>query len=176
MPTRRLIALVLAAVALAAVFFTRQSASDGNEATVNEAVVLAMMEAINARDLDALDTLVAPDLKRHSAATPDVNVRSLDDFKAFLESDFVMVPDSRMTVNRIFAADDMVAVHATYAGTQEGPMGPFPPSGKRMEAPFIGMLRLENGKIAEMWVEWDNLNALFQLGHFPPPGAAPPAQ
>lgn len=32
----------------------------------------------------------------------------------------------------------------------------------------MGILRIEEGKIAEIWVEWDNLNALTQLGHFPP--------
>ncbi len=32
-----------------------------------------------------------------------------------------------------------------------------------------GIFRLEDGKIAEMWVTWDNLSALMQLGHFPPP-------
>jgi predicted ester cyclase len=52
-------------------------------------------------------------------------------------------------------------------------MGPFPPSGRDLEIPFIGLLRIEDGKIAEIWVEWDNLNALAQLGHFPPPAMVP---
>ena len=134
----------------------------------NEEVVLAMVEAINGRDLGALDGLIAADLRRHSAATPEVEVRSLDDFKTFLQADFASFPDSRVTVNRIMSEDDMVALHATYAATQEGPMGPFPATGKRMEVPFIGMLRIADGKIAEMWVEWDNLAGLTQLGHFPP--------
>ena len=49
-------------------------------------------------------------------------------------------------------------------------MGPFPPTGKRVEGPFLSFLRIEDGKIAEMWVEWDNLSMLTQLGHLPPPG------
>jgi len=61
-------------------------------------------------------------------------------------------------------------VHAIYSGTQQGPMGPFPPTGKRVEGPFLSFLRIEDGKIAEMWVEWDNLSMLTQLGHLPPPG------
>jgi hypothetical protein len=35
--------------------------------------------------------------------------------------------------------------------------------------PFIGILRIEDGKVAEIWVEWDNLYALAQLGHLEPP-------
>jgi predicted ester cyclase len=50
-------------------------------------------------------------------------------------------------------------------------MGPFPTSGKRMEVDFGAVLRVENGKVAEMWVTWDNMAALAQLGHLPtPPG------
>ena len=51
-------------------------------------------------------------------------------------------------------------------------MGPFPPSGYAIDLKFIRILRVEDGKIAEIWVEWDNLAVLTQLGHFPPPGAA----
>jgi hypothetical protein len=39
-----------------------------------------------------------------------------------------------------------------------------------VESKFIGIFRLEEGKIAELWVEWDNLATLTQLGHFPPHG------
>ena len=140
----------------------------------SEAVVLQMIDAVNARDFDALDGLIAADVHRYSGATPDVAVRSLAEFKAFLHQDLVGVPDAVQEVNHIFSNGQMVAVHVTYKGTQSGPMGPFPPSNRRLELPFIGILRVEGGKISEIWVEWDNLNALSQLGHFPPaqPGGA----
>jgi len=127
-------------------------------------------EAINDRNLDALDAFVSPTLVRHSAATPGLNVTSLDEFRAFLETDIAAIPDSVQTIDIIFGSGDFVAVRARYAGTQTGPMGPFPPSGKKMELPYIGILRFEDGLIVEIWVEWDNLSALTQLGHFPPPG------
>ena len=135
----------------------------------NVAVVEAMTEAINDRNLDALDAFVSPNLVRHSAATPGLNVTSLDEFRAFLETDFATIPDSVQTIDIIFGSSDFVAVRARYIGTQTGPMGQFPPSGKKMELPYIGILRFEDGLIAEIWVEWDNLSALTQLGHFPPP-------
>jgi steroid delta-isomerase-like uncharacterized protein len=140
----------------------------------SEAVVLQMIDAVNARDFDALDNLIAADVHRYSGATPDVAVRSLADFKAFLHQDLAGVPDAVQEVNQIFSNGPMVAVHVTYKGTQSGPMGPFPPSDRQLELPFIGILRVEDGKISEIWVEWDNLNALSQLGHFPPaqPGEA----
>jgi predicted ester cyclase len=50
-------------------------------------------------------------------------------------------------------------------GTQLGPMGPFPPSGKKVQFDFGAILRVENGKLAELWVTWDNMTVLAQLGY-----------
>ena len=129
--------------------------------------VTRMIEAVNGRDFDALDELIAADVVRHCAATPDVEVRSLEDFKAFLHRDLAAVPDAMQEVDFMFSSGPFVAARAIYRGTQDGPMGPFPPSGRTLEIPFLGILRIEDGKIAEIWVEWDNLNALMQLGHVP---------
>lgn len=157
-------------VVIAAILLSTVSISAlAGDAPSSKDIVLSMIKAVNERDFDSLDLYVAENVQRHSAATPGVVVESLADFKEFLHQDLSAVPDAVQTVNLIFEADDMVAVHATYAGTQTGQMGPFPPSGKRLEIQFIGLLRIENGKIAELWVEWDNLGALMHLGHLPPP-------
>ena len=129
----------------------------------------SMVEAINDRNLDRLDHLMSPNVVRHSAATAGVVVTNLAEFKAFLESDFSAVPDSVMNIDIIFGNQDFVAMRATYSGTQSGPMGPFPATGKRFELPFVGILKIDEGKISEMWVEWDNVFALTQLGHLDAP-------
>lgn len=163
-PRTLLTSLVLAA-ALAAPAIA-QSSEEANKATFR-----AMTDAVNARDLDALDGLIAEDLVRHSQSTAGIEVRSLEDFKAFLRSDFAVVPDSKIECPMVIAEGDLVATWCTYQGTQEGQMGPFPPSGERLNLDFAGFLRFEGGKIAEMWVVWDNLTALTQLGHMPAPDA-----
>ena len=68
----------------------------------------------------------------------------------------------------LVAEKDKVAAYATYSGTQTGPFGDLPPKDKFMESKFMTIFRIENGQIAEIWVEWDNLAMLTQLGHFPP--------
>ncbi len=135
----------------------------------NVRIAESMVEAINDRDLDRLDELVSPDVVRHSAATAGIVVTNLTEFKAFLESDFASVPDSVMKIDVIFGNANYVAMRAMYSGTQSGQMGPFPPTGKRFELPFIGILRIDDGKISEIWVEWDNVFGLSQLGHLAPP-------
>jgi len=128
-------------------------------------VARLMVEAINDRDLDRLNNLVAENVIRHSAATAGVTITNLEAFKAFLRTDFAAVPDSEISIDVAFGNDEYVAMRATYSGTQTGAMGPFPPSGNEVELPFIGILRIADGKILEMWVEWDNVYMLTQLGH-----------
>jgi predicted ester cyclase len=135
----------------------------------NKEIAMQMINAINDRNYDMLDEVIAPDIVRHCQATPNVNIHSLDEFKDFLKVDVKTFPDSYITTEMLIAEGDMVAGYFTYSGTQKGAMGPFPPTGIKADLKYLGILRIEDGKIAEMWVEWDNLAMLTQLGHFPPP-------
>lgn len=137
-------------------------------ATTNKELALAAFEAVAEGNLDALDDLIAVDYVRHCQATPEVTVANLAQFKEYLLSDRQSFPDPDLTVVHLIAEDNMVAFFATYSGVQEGPMGPFPATGNRMEIDFAGIHRIEDGKIAETWVTWDNLTALSQLGLWPP--------
>lgn len=125
-------------------------------------------EAMNGRRLDLLDDIVAPDFVRHCQATPQIEVRSLEAFKEYLRQDFAAFPDSVQTLELQVAEGDLIALWLTYDGTQKAPMGPFPASGKKMHLEFGAFLRVRSGKIAEMWVTWDNMAALAQLGHLGP--------
>ena len=60
---------------------------------------------------------------------------------------------------------EMVAARIHFKGTQLGPLGPFPASGKRLSADFNCIFRIADNQIAESWVEYDNLEGLLQLGH-----------
>ena len=134
----------------------------------NKAVIQGFVAAGNNRDYDRLSKYVADDVVRHCQATPGLEVNNLDQFIAFMEADVAICPDSRVDVQQMVADGDRVAIWATYTGTQEGAMGPFPPSGKQMVLEFAAIFRFEESKIAELWVLWDNMAALAQLGHFPP--------
>jgi len=137
----------------------------------NKDVVRRNAEAINNRDLGGVEATIAVGLVRHSQATPGLDIRSLDQFKEFLQGDWASFPDSKITIERMVAEEDLVAIWGTYAGTQEGPMGPFPATQKRLELDIAGIFRIEDGKIAEIWVTWDNMAGLTQLGLMPAPSS-----
>ena len=147
---------------------------DANLTEHNKEIVRRNALAINSRDLELLAATTAQDLVRHCQATPEIEIRNLKQFKEFLLADWATFPDSVLTITELVAEGDRVAIWATYEATQTGPMGPFPASGKRMSLDIAGVFRIADGKIAEIWVEWDNMSALTQLGHFPPPGAEIP--
>ena len=135
----------------------------------NKELINRFTQEINAGNWDALDELLTEDFKRHCQATPDVVINSREEFKKLQESFISSMPDQKITTEMLIAEEDLVAVYATYSGTMTGPMGDFPPTGKSTASKFMTFFRIEEGRIAELWVEWDNVNMLTQLGLFPPP-------
>jgi predicted ester cyclase len=133
----------------------------------NNAVIQRFIDAWNSRQPDAFDDLIAPSVIRDCEATPGVEARNLDQVKEFLRQDTAVFSDSVQTMKLLVAEGNLVAAWARYEGTQRGAMGPFPPSGRKARFDFRAVLRVEDGKIAELWVTWDNMSILRALGHFP---------
>jgi steroid delta-isomerase-like uncharacterized protein len=172
---RRAVSLALAA-AVIAVVVAGCTCSAAKQEEQNKDLARKAFSAVASGNLDALDALIATDYVRHCQATPGVGVASLKAFKEYLRQDREVVPDQQMTLSHLVAEGDLVAFWGTYSGTQTGPMGPFPATGKHFEVDFAGFHRVADGKIAETWVTWDNLAVLTQLGLAPPqPTAEAPA-
>lgn len=128
-------------------------------------VVLSFVEAANARDFARVESLLLPDFARHSQATPDVQVRSRADMLRFLEANAQAFADEHVELEELVVEGDRVAFRGTYAGTQIGQLGPFSPTGRTARVDISGTFRLEGGRIAELWILWDNVALLGQLGH-----------
>src|SRR2546427_7660968 len=124
----------------------------------NKALVRMFIEAINQQDWRRFEELVAPDSARHSSTFGQSQIRSRDQLRDYLAGEFKTFPDARETINFLVAEGDKVAVHSHCLGTQHGPMGSFPASGRILSADFISIYRVEDSRIAEAWVEWDCLN------------------
>lgn len=139
----------------------------------NKALIRTYVEAINQRDWRRIDELLAPDFVRHSTTAGQPGIRSRDQFRDFLAGESGTFSDARETIHFLVAEEDKVAVHSGFCGTQSGPLGPYPPSGRLWSADFISIYRIADGRIAEAWVEWDCLGGLYQLGHLTPLPAGP---
>ena len=142
--------------------------STSKQLEANKNLIHRFTASTNTADWGAFDELLTEDFSRHCQATPNVQVNSREEFKKLQESFLVSMPDQKITIEMIIAEGDKVAAYATYSGTLTGPMGEFQPTGKSVESKFISIFRIEENRIAELWVEWDNLAMLTQLGLFPP--------
>jgi len=142
--------------------------SNTNQEQQNKEIVKKSFEVVESGDYDGMNKYIAENYVRHCQATPELIIESLDAFKDFIRRDRKSIPDQKLNVKMLISEGDLVAFWATYTGTQTGQMGPFPPTGKSAELDFSGVHRLENGKVVETWVTWDNITILSQLGHFPP--------
>lgn len=132
-------------------------------------VVRLNAQAFNERDRSLLAATTHPKIVRHSQATPGLIVESREDLMAFFESDWASFPDSHIEITHMAAEVDLVGIFGRYTGRQDGQIGPFPPSGKELDLDFGAVFRIEDNQIAEIWVTWDNMTALTQLGHLQPP-------
>jgi steroid delta-isomerase-like uncharacterized protein len=130
-------------------------------------LVRRLEDAMNARRHDLLDDILAADVVRHCQATPQLSISNREEFKRFLRQDAATFPDNVQSFTQLLVDGDRAAVWATYEGTQTGQLGPFPPSGKVARFDFAGVFRVDDGRIAEFWITWDNLTVLSQLGHLP---------
>ena len=131
----------------------------------NKSIVQAFVAAINAKDWRALVEVLAPDFVRHSDAAGPSGARSAEELVAFLQREYITFPDAHEELLDMVAESDKVAARHRFTGTQTGPMGPYPASGKRMSATYLAIYRISAGRIVEAWAEWDNLAGLRQLGH-----------
>ena len=137
-------------------------------------VVMNFVEAANARDFGRVESLLLPDFTRHSQATPDVQVRSRSDMLDFLKANAKAFGRERVELTQTLVEGKLVAFRGTYTGTQTGQMGPFAATGRTAKVDISGTFRVEGNRIAELWILWDNLALLGQLGHGP--AAAPQAK
>jgi steroid delta-isomerase-like uncharacterized protein len=142
----------------------------------NKAVVRHVHEEIARGEIGVFDEVLTPNYIRHcQAMPPDLQeLHGTEQFKAFVKEFLEAVPDCHETIDLMIAEGDKVAYITTMTGTQTGPMGDLPASGKSFTLVNLIIHRLEGGKIAETWVSWDNVAMLTQLGHFPSPAEGQP--
>ena len=131
------------------------------------ALVDQMVTAMNDRDLDRLDDVMSANFVRHCEPTPGLVIKDLDGYKAFLNAFTEAFPDNVQTVEHMAVDDDMIGVFATYEGTHLGQFGSFAPTGKHAKFSFAGVFRVEDDKLAEFWITWDQMTILGQLGLLP---------
>lgn len=95
-------------------------------------VVVAFVDAVNGQDWPGVEALVAPAFARHSDAGGDVD--GSEELIAFLQGEYASFPDAHEELETVIAEGDLVAARHLFTGTQDGPLGDHPPTGRCVPA------------------------------------------
>jgi len=125
-------------------------------------------EVASEGNIGLIDEICAADVIDHS---PLGEVRGRDELKAQISGLKESFSDFSATVEDAITEGDTVAMRVTLRGTHDGAFMGIEPTGKTIEVGNMVFTRIEDGVIAERWVQPDMLGMLTQLGAVEPPTA-----
>lgn len=133
----------------------------------NKAVVRRYWDEIwNNKKKERIEELVAPN---HTIHFPSGMAHQIQSVQEWVETAFIAFPNVHFTTKELIAERDLVSCRWTYTATHQGEFIGYPPTGKDVKDSGMEFFRIENGKIAEIWVNQDSLGLLQQLGIIPTP-------
>jgi len=97
-------------------------------------------------------------------------LRSIEAFTYNIKSNARSFPDFHLSIDSFFVKDDIIYSYWTQTGTNTGPLGRMPTTGKSIEISGFAISRVRDGKIYEEHKYWNVLEFYEQLGFkiFPP--------
>lgn len=129
------------------------------------------IESWNAGDRDRWATLYADDVVY--TAPGGQRISGLANLKEqYFDALLTAAPDRRSRDIVLLAEGDTVVEQARYTGTHTGPLrtadgAEIPPTGRKFEFPFVGIFRVEGGKIRSIEIYYDQFDLFMQLGLLP---------
>lgn len=104
--------------------------------------------------------LCAPHYTAHLAGNPPFNFA---DHQAFASAFYAGFPDLRHQIDLAVAEPDRVAVRFSLLGTHTGDFAVMAPTGRQIRVTATAIMRIEDGQVATLWAEFDQLGLFGQL-------------
>jgi predicted ester cyclase len=131
-------------------------------AATNKALVRTLYEdCINGRDLDRLETLIAPDFLGARGE------RGPREFRATIEAVLTGFPGVRFDVHDLIGEDDRVAARWTFRAVHSGQFAGIRPSLAEVTQEGNVIYQIRDGQIVRAWLQADRLGVLQQIGVVP---------
>jgi predicted ester cyclase len=121
----------------------------------------------NEHNVDGIDHLFAKTFAHHFAPPVKPGLEGFKDIGRMMNHAF---PDVVVTEEDLIANETTVVERSSAAATHKGDFMGTPATGKKIRWTEMHIYRLENGRIAEHWVEMSMLQLLQQIGAIPSPG------
>lgn len=128
----------------------------------NEAIVRrAFAEVWNGGDLAKAEEFFAPDYAHHHPIDP--SIQGLEGHRRLAGMMRSAFPDLHYTLEDNFAAGDKVTTRWTARGTHQGAFRGMEPTGRKATWTGIVISRLADGKVVEVWEEFNAVGLRQQL-------------
>jgi len=109
--------------------------------------------------------LFAADIVWHSAR--GIDIRGVKDFKESFNAAYNTFPDTHYAIDDMIAEEHKAVTRFTFTGTHKGAFGGIPPTNKKVKVWAIAIVRIADGKFAEVWERYDTLSWMQELGLIP---------
>jgi steroid delta-isomerase-like uncharacterized protein len=127
------------------------------------------MRAFNAHDEDRIRSFYADDVVFE--APGDVRLVGAEATVDYAMEWLRAFPDGQLRSEIDILSEDWIVQRFVFEGTHEetlmGPTGEIPPTHRRLEGRGVDLIRVEDGKISEEYLVFDQLDVLSQLGLSP---------
>jgi steroid delta-isomerase-like uncharacterized protein len=134
------------------------------------AVIRKLYEAINDRDIDAIEAMVTDDFELTDMASGET-FNGPEGARQNAEGWLTAFGDAQVELKNVIAAGDWAVAEGigrgTHTGPMQTPMGEVPPTGKKAELSLCSIIRVQDGKIAEERDYYDAMAIATQLGLMP---------
>jgi steroid delta-isomerase-like uncharacterized protein len=126
----------------------------------------------NRRDFPGVVRNAAEDLVYTDNART-LTLSNRDNFREWTQAWAKAFSDGRITNPQYIDAGDTVIAQFTVTGTNDGPLGSKPATGRKMTLPFCEITRFDKeGRMVSGGCYYDQYTLLTQLGHIAPLAAA----
>ena len=131
----------------------------------NNKIIERFEVAFAANDVTTIDELCSPDLVDHNPI-PDQQP-GLGGFKDTVAMYKRVFPDAQVEMHHIFGEGDLVATHWSTTGTHQAEFFGIAATGRKVTAEGMNIYRLADGRITDVWSQFDGLGLMQQLGALP---------
>jgi predicted ester cyclase len=129
----------------------------------NKAIIRSFLDKLD-KDITAIEEFFTADCTAHLPGFPEPTNR--EGFRQFAMMLYTAFRDLRHVIKEQIAENDKVASIINVSGTHQGYLMGIAPTGKKVAFEDIMITRIQEGKIGELWAQFDALKLLQQLGIF----------
>jgi len=130
----------------------------------NLEIITRFEHAFRAADQATIDELADPGLVDHTAPDADPTLAS---FKKKVAGFKAIFPDLQEELQDIVANGDTVATRWILTGSQKQDFMGIPASGHKIMVEGMNFYRLKDGRVTDMWTQFDGVALMQQLGGIP---------